>query len=52
MKDQAAIYDILKTILTLQIDLLQRKAAFYILNTCLFCIYEYNPRMIDWLERK
>lgn len=46
------LYDILKTILTLQIDLLQRKAAFYILNTCLFCIYEYNPRMIDWLERK
>lgn len=46
------LYDALKKILDIQVQLLQNNEYFYILNTCLLCIYEYNPRMIEWLDRR
>nr|WP_297934986.1 hypothetical protein [uncultured Lachnoclostridium sp.] len=46
------LYAVLREVLKIQIHLLQQTASFYILNTCLLCVYEYNPKMIEWLERK
>ena len=46
------LYAVLKDVLKIQIHLLQQTTSFYILNTCLLCVYEYNPKMIEWLERK
>lgn len=45
-------YNALRKVLSLQINLLNRKSYFYILNTCLFFMYDYlGPKMIDWLHR-
>lgn len=46
------LYAVLKDVLKIQIHLLRQTTSFYILNTCLLCVYEYNPKMIEWLERK
>lgn len=35
-----------------QTKLLADKEAMYVLNTCVLYVYEYNPRMLEWLERK
>lgn len=46
------LYDILREVLKVQVVLWQQESSLYILNTCLLCIYEYNPKMIEWLNRK
>lgn len=46
------LYGILREVLKLQVALWQRESSIYILNTCLLCIYEYNPKMIQWLDRR
>lgn len=46
------LYGILKDVLALQLQVLEEEASFYILNTCLLCMYEYNPKLIAWLNRK
>lgn len=46
------LYAVLREVLKIQIHLLQQTTSFYIVNTCLLCVYEYNPKMIEWLGRK
>ena len=35
-----------------QISRLKANQEMYVLNTCILYVYEYNPSMLDWLDRK
>lgn len=48
----AELADDLMDVAECQISRLKANQEMYVLNTCILYVYEYNPRMLDWLDRK
>lgn len=50
--EAAELADTLQDVADCQIRRLSAQQSMYVLNTCILYVYEYNPRMLDWLDRK
>lgn len=48
----AELADDLMDVAECQISRLKANQEMYVLNTCILYVYEYNPSMLDWLDRK
>ncbi len=48
----ANICEELQAVAHYQMELLKRREPMWVLNTCVLYVYEYNPRMLEWLERR
>lgn len=48
----AELADDLMDVAKRQISRLKANQEMYVLNTCILYVYEYNPSMLDWLDRK
>lgn len=46
------LYELLLEVACQQMDLLKHNKAMWVLNTCVLYVYEYNPRMLEWLNRR
>lgn len=46
------LVDALQDVADCQIRRLSAQQSMYVLNTCILYVYEYNPRMLDWLDYK
>ncbi|MGN8835557.1 hypothetical protein ACTNCI_00945 [Mitsuokella jalaludinii] len=46
----AELADTLQDVADCQIQRLSAQQSMYVLNTCILYVYEYNPRMLDWLD--
>ena len=46
------LYELLLEVARQQMNLLKQNKPMWVLNTCVLYLYEYNPRMLEWLNRR
>ena len=42
----------LQEVAAVQMLRLAEHQAMFVLNTCILFVYEYNPRMLEWLDKR